>query len=88
MEKIDVHLKKYEIKPAKSVAQERVWERADACIEVCKWLYLSEVIHTTHHLEPSKIIYLMEYAKKNGEKPKSFFRYLVNNERVVDTKEK
>lgn len=82
MEKIDAHLEnRFEVRKARSPDQERAWNRADAVIEITKWLYLSEVMQMTAHLEPHKIISLMDYARKHGDKPKSFFRYLVNEEK-------
>lgn len=82
MEKIDAHLQnRFEVHTARSPAQQESWNRADAVIEIVKWLYLPEVMQMTAHLEPHKIISLMDYAKKHGDKPKNLFRYLVAEER-------
>jgi len=91
MEKIDAHLEnRFQVTKAKSEAQRENWDRADVVIEVVKWLYLAEVMSMTAHLQPNKIISLMDHAKKHGEKPRSFFRYLVAEERkhMVEEKEK
>lgn len=89
MENISAHLQnKFTVRKARSPDQEQAWNRADAVIEVTKWLYLAEVMQLTAHLQPHQIINLMDYAKKHGEKPRHFFRYLVREEykRLVEAK--
>lgn len=71
-------LDRFTVVQAKSEAQARNWDRADAVIEIMKFLYMGEVSALTMHLEPMEMIQLMEKAKKEGEKPKAFFKYLVN----------
>lgn len=73
-----INLNQFKVVASKSEAQERNWERADAVIEVMKFLHFGDVCALTMHLEPSEMIALMEKAKKEGEKPKAFFKYLVN----------
>lgn len=84
MQTIGQHLEKREFtirqKP-KSEAQEKAWDRADVAIEVCKWLYLPEVMQLIEGVRPERVIELIDYAKKHGEKPKNFFRYLVGQEK-------
>jgi hypothetical protein len=76
------YLDRFKVVKSASDAQQRNWERADAVIEVMKFLYMSEVSALTMHLEPMEMILLMEKAKKEGEKPKAFFKYLVNEQRT------
>ena len=71
-------LNRFKVVQAKSEAQQKNWERADAVMEVMNFLHFAEVCALTMHLEPMEMILLMEKAKKEGEKPKAFFKYLVN----------
>lgn len=73
-------------RPPTSGKQEKAWDRADAVIEIMKFLYMAETMKLVAHLEPHEMFRHMDYAKKHGENPKSFFRYLVKKD--LDEKSK
>lgn len=73
------YLKRFKVEKPKSDSKH--WERADAVLEATRFLHFAEVYQMTIHLEPHEIVYLIDRAKKEGEKPKSFYRHLVNEHR-------
>lgn len=85
MELGNVDLGRFKVVKAKSDAQQKSWERADIAIEICKWLHLPDVMRMISHLEPHEAWNLMERAKKEGEKPKAYFKHLVNEKRNPTT---